>query len=114
MPLKWRKVWIADETFESAGVFDVNNDGIPDIVSGGYWYQGPDFRRKHGIGEVKPAGEYILEEGQERAFLSPLPVALVPGLDEGDLVRLREFRLDRVGHGRLGAGAWHDHRCGAH
>jgi DNA polymerase-4 len=24
-------------------------------------------------------------------------VALVPGLDEGDLVRLREFRLDRVG-----------------
>ncbi len=46
---------------------------------------------------VKPAGEYILEEGQEKAFLSPLPVALVPGLDEGDLVRLREFRLDRVG-----------------
>ncbi|MBN2573394.1 MAG: hypothetical protein JXP73_02400 [Deltaproteobacteria bacterium] len=46
---------------------------------------------------VKPAGEYILEEGQELAFLSPLPVALVPGLDEGDLVRLREFRLDRVG-----------------
>jgi DNA polymerase-4 len=46
---------------------------------------------------VKPAGEYILEEGQEQAFLSPLPVALVPGLDEGDLIRLREFRLDRVG-----------------
>ena len=45
---------------------------------------------------VKPAGEYILEEGQEKAFLSPLPVVLVPGLDEGDLVRLREFRLDRV------------------
>jgi len=46
---------------------------------------------------VKPAGEYILEEGQEQAFLAPLPVALVPGLDEGDLLRLREFRLDRVG-----------------
>jgi DNA polymerase-4 len=46
---------------------------------------------------VKPAGEYILEEGQECAFLAPLSVALVPGLDEGDLVRLREFRLDRVG-----------------
>jgi DNA polymerase-4 len=46
---------------------------------------------------VKPAGEYILEEGQEQAFLSPLPVALVPGLDDGDLIRLREFRLDRVG-----------------
>jgi DNA polymerase-4 len=46
---------------------------------------------------VKPIGEYILEEGQEQAFLSPLPVGLVPGLDAGDLVRLREFRLDRVG-----------------
>jgi DNA polymerase-4 len=46
---------------------------------------------------VKPTGEYILEEGQEGAFLSPLPVALVPGLDESDLVRLREFRLHRVG-----------------
>jgi DNA polymerase-4 len=46
---------------------------------------------------VKPAGEYILEEGQELAFLSPLPVGLLPGLDEGDLLRLREFRLDRVG-----------------
>jgi len=58
MPLKWKKVWIADETFESAGVFDVNNDGVPDIVSGGYWYPGPDFRKKHTIGEVKAAGEY--------------------------------------------------------
>ncbi len=46
---------------------------------------------------VKPVGEYILEEGQEQAFLAPLPVTLVPGLDEDDLARLREFRLARVG-----------------
>ncbi len=58
MPLKWRKVWVSDETFESAGVFDVNGDGIPDIVCGGYWYEGPDFRKKHIIGEVFRAGEY--------------------------------------------------------
>ncbi|OPZ28996.1 MAG: FG-GAP repeat protein [Lentisphaerae bacterium ADurb.BinA184] len=58
MPLKWKRVWISDETFESAGVFDVNGDGVPDIVSGAYWYPGPDFRRKHTVGEVKPAGEY--------------------------------------------------------
>ena len=31
MPLKWKKVWIADENYESAGVFDVNNDGVLDI-----------------------------------------------------------------------------------
>lgn len=58
MPVKWKKKWIADETYESAGVFDVNNDGSPDIVSGAFWYQGPDFRKKHFIGPVLAAGEY--------------------------------------------------------
>ena len=58
MPLRWRKVWIADESYESAGVFDVDNDGKPDIVSGAWWYQGPDFRKKHFMGEVKAYGEY--------------------------------------------------------
>jgi hypothetical protein len=52
MPLKFRKQLIADERYESAGVFDVNNDGILDIVSGAYWYEGPDFRYQHHIGEV--------------------------------------------------------------
>lgn len=58
MPIKWRKVWISDETFESAEVIDVNNDGVPDIVSGAYWYEGPDFRKKHFIGAARPEGEY--------------------------------------------------------
>ncbi|HOS43752.1 MAG TPA: VCBS repeat-containing protein, partial [Armatimonadota bacterium] len=58
MPVKFRKIWIADETFETAGVFDVNNDGIPDIVSGEFWYQGPDFRTKHQLGTVGKYGEY--------------------------------------------------------
>src|SRR3990172_9229976 len=58
MPLKWRKVLIADERYESAGVFDVDNDGRLDIVSGAYWYAGPDFKRQHLIGEVRAEGEY--------------------------------------------------------
>jgi len=58
MPLKWTKVWISDETYESAGVFDVNGDGVPDIVSGAWWYEGPDFRKKHPVGTVMAAGEY--------------------------------------------------------
>lgn len=57
--LKFRKVLIADERYESAGVFDVNNDGIPDIISGAYWYEGPDFKRKHFIGDVPASGEYF-------------------------------------------------------
>ena len=59
MPLKWRKVLIADERYESAGVFDINNDGVGDIVSGAYWYEGPDFKKKHTIGEVAAHGEYF-------------------------------------------------------
>jgi hypothetical protein len=58
MPLKFRKVLIADERYESAGVFDVNNDGVLDIVSGAWWYEGPDFKVKHKIGEIKAFGEY--------------------------------------------------------
>lgn len=58
MPVQWTKRWISDETYESAGVWDVNGDGIPDIVSGAFWYQGPDFRQKHLIGSVLADGEY--------------------------------------------------------
>jgi hypothetical protein len=58
MPLRFTKRLIAAEAFESAGVFDVNNDGIPDIVSGEFWYEGPDFTRRHRIGDVMRAGEY--------------------------------------------------------
>lgn len=58
MPLRWKKVWIADECYEAAGVFDVNGDGKPDIVSGGFWYEGPDFRKKRIVGEPLRADEY--------------------------------------------------------
>ncbi len=59
MPLRFTKKFISDERFEAAGVFDVDNDGVLDIVSGGYWYQGPDFRNKHFICDVAPADEYF-------------------------------------------------------
>ena len=58
-PIKWQKIWISDERYESCGVFDVNNDGVLDIVSGGWWYPGPKFDRKCPIGEVKAFGEYF-------------------------------------------------------
>jgi len=57
--VKFQKILIADEPYESAGVFDVNNDGIPDIVSGAYWYPGPKFDRKCKIGDIKQIGEYF-------------------------------------------------------
>lgn len=59
MPLKFKKSLIAGERYESAGVFDVDNDGILDIVSGAYWYKGPDFRKRYPIGTVQAVGEYF-------------------------------------------------------
>lgn len=57
-PVKFVKKQIAAESFESAGVFDVNNDKIPDIVSGAYWYEGPGYFKRHFIGAPKQYGEY--------------------------------------------------------
>ena len=59
MPLRFRKVLIADERYESAGVFDVNGDGRLDIVSGAWWYEGPDFTKVHPVGAVRAEGEYF-------------------------------------------------------
>ena len=45
---------------------------------------------------VKPVGEYIVEPGDEAAFLAPLPLFLVPGIECGDLARLNDFNITRV------------------
>jgi len=58
MPLRFRKLLVADERYESAGVFDVDGDGVLDIVSGAWWYRGPDFRERYTVGEVRADGEY--------------------------------------------------------
>jgi len=59
MPVKFRKELVAEEAYEAAGIFDVNNNGVLDIVSGAYWYEGPDFKKKHKIYDPKPEGEYF-------------------------------------------------------
>lgn len=59
MPAQFRKTILSAERFESAGVWDVNGDGIPDIVSGDFWYEGPDFKRQHRIGQSRPFGDYF-------------------------------------------------------
>ena len=45
---------------------------------------------------VKPLGEYIVTAGDEEAFLSPLPIWLIPGIEGPDLARLRDLNLTRV------------------
>ncbi len=44
--------------FEAAGVFDVDNDGKLDIVSGGFWYQAPDWKQ-HPVRKITRTGTYL-------------------------------------------------------
>jgi len=44
---------------EACSVFDVNNDGVLDIVCGEYWYEGPDFKTKHKICDIPYKEGYI-------------------------------------------------------
>ena len=57
-PTRWRRQLIAAEAFEAARAIDVDGDGVLDIVSGAFWYQGPDFRRRHHIADVPRYDEY--------------------------------------------------------
>lgn len=62
--IRFKKQMIAAESYESVAVFDVNNDGHLDIVSGDFWYEGPLFLNRHFIGNVHrsgPNGEYWSE-----------------------------------------------------
>ena len=44
-----KKQLTQDYYSEGANLGDLNRDGIIDVVSGPYWYQGPDFVKKHEI-----------------------------------------------------------------
>ncbi len=56
--LKFEKSRIGTATYEACAVFDVNNDGILDIVSGEYWFEGPDFKKAHKICSVQQVEDY--------------------------------------------------------
>jgi len=49
----FKKTQLSDKFWSEGATFgDLNRDGKPDIVSGPYWYEGPDFTQHH---EIYPA-----------------------------------------------------------
>src|SRR6185503_20107536 len=49
----FKKVTLTDKFWaEGANIGDFNRDGKMDVVSGPFWYEGPDFKKRH---EIYPA-----------------------------------------------------------
>ena len=46
---------------------------------------------------VKPDGESVVPAGEERRFLAPVPLHLVPGIEGQDLLRLADFNFRQAG-----------------
>jgi len=56
--LHFRKRRLSDDRYEACAVADVNGDGIPDIISGAWWYEGPDYERRHRICDIMAIDGY--------------------------------------------------------
>ena len=56
--LLFQREQIGQGIYESASVFDVNNDGILDIFSGEFWYEGADFKKSHRVCVLQPIDDY--------------------------------------------------------
>lgn len=52
---KYRKLVLSNEFYSEGAYYgDFNCDGTLDIVSGPFWFEGPEFQRRHVIYEPKP------------------------------------------------------------
>ncbi len=56
--LMFDKRKLSPNAYEAAAAFDVDNNGTIDIVSGAYWYEGPDFVTAHKICDIPWISEY--------------------------------------------------------
>ena len=56
--LRFDRERIGTATYEAASAFDVNKDGVIDIFSGGYWYEGPDFKEGHKVCDILAQDTY--------------------------------------------------------
>jgi hypothetical protein len=76
----WKKIQLSDQFWgEGANIGDFNKDGKMDVVSGPYWWEGPDFKTRH---------EYY---APTKTFkLGPISKITVPGF-EGALGKNNQY-----------------------
>lgn len=58
-PVRFARTKISDQAFEAAAVSDIDGDGQKDIVSGNFWYSGPEFDKRHQFRSLEPTSGYL-------------------------------------------------------
>ena len=68
--VKWKTIQLTNEFHaEGAACGDFNKDGKNDIVYGPYWWEGPDFQKRHQIYDGKPVDPH----GYSKNFFAYAP-----------------------------------------
>src|SRR5256714_15634523 len=61
----FKKLQLTDKFWAEGATFgDFNHDGKVDIVAGPYWYEGPDFQKRH---EIYPATQSFVRKKSDGA-----------------------------------------------
>jgi hypothetical protein len=69
----FKRIQLSDQFWcEGASFGDLNNDGINDIISGPWWWEGPDYQKRHEI--YAPKTTFQLK-------LGPMTTVTVPGYE---------------------------------
>src|SRR5262245_50585103 len=65
----FKKTQLTDKFWSEGATFgDLNRDGKPDIISGPYWYEGPDFTRRHEYYPAKATFKRKQADGAEQTI----------------------------------------------
>jgi hypothetical protein len=69
----FKRIQLSDQFWsEGANFGDLNNDGKADLISGPYWWEGPDFAKRH---------EYYSAKATFPLKLGPFTTVAVPGFE---------------------------------
>lgn len=78
----FRRIQLSDQFWsEGANAGDLNRDGVSDVVAGPWWWEGPDFQKRH---------EYYPATATFELKLGPMTTVTVPGF-EGTLGRENKY-----------------------
>ncbi len=78
----FKRIQLSDQFWsEGANAGDLNNDGVKDIISGPYWWEGPSFTKRH---------EYYPATTTFQLTLGPMTTVTVPGF-EGTLGKENKY-----------------------